>query len=200
MYNLSLAGEMTDEEFANEFQEQLLSYFEDTTTANSTRGANILSQIFSDQTSQVGMLNQDSPTSNHQVDVLESLASGNYTLDIDEGVLETGFAPKAAICMANISASMYEYPHQAEAWIRGLGLDLVETFPAAGDLSARGAVLADKKQNAVIVALKAFLILRHTFRGEYLVGFVRFSLQANHLTFLAPPQHQTQIQPPCVMP
>ena len=154
MYNLSLAGEMTDEEFADEFQEQLLSYFEDTTTANSTRGANILSQIFSDQTSQVGMLNQDSPTSNHQVDVLESLASGNYTLDIDEGVLETGFAPKAAICMANISASMYEYPHQAEAWIRGLGLDLVETFPAAGDLSARGAVFADKKQNAVIVAFE----------------------------------------------
>jgi hypothetical protein len=163
MYNSTLQGDMTVEEFADDFQDQLLSYFKldgttNTDTVNSsditatTKTNPILQQLFSNDTGKVGMINENSPISNHQVDVLNSLALGNYSLEIDQDVLETGFAPKTAICLANISAAMYEYPDIQAAWISGLGLDTVTIFPAAGDLSARGAVFVDKEQNAVIIA------------------------------------------------
>jgi hypothetical protein len=117
MYNSTLQGDMTVEEFKDDFQDQLLSYFKldgttNTDTVNSsditatTKTNPILQQLFSNDTGKVGMINENSPISNHQVDVLNSLALGNYSLEIDQDVLETGFAPKTAICLANISAAM----------------------------------------------------------------------------------------------
>jgi len=162
MYNATLEGELSVEDFADEFQGQLLNYFQlddttDTDTVNSsdiaaTTTANpILQQLFSNDTGKVGMINENSPPSNHQVDVLNGLALANYSLEIDQDVLETGYAPKTAICLANISAAMYEYPDIQDSWTSGLGLDTVKIFSSSGDLSARGAVFVDKEQNAVVI-------------------------------------------------
>merc|ERR1712182_36400 len=109
----------------------------------------------------VRALSRDSPPEEKEVEVLAS-----------------GFNARTAICLANVSAAMFEFPETTSAWIEGLGLERVgSAFPLAGDLSIRAAVFVDRTQNAVVVGVEGTPYIQTYFlRG--LFGWLRNIVQA----------------------
>merc|ERR1711904_760877 len=101
-------------------------------------------------------------------------------------ILEQVFNERTAICLANVSAAMFEFPETTSAWIEGLGLERVgSAFPLAGDLSIRAAVFVDRTQNAVVVGVEGTPYVQTYFlRG--LFGWLRNIVQARGDTFKYP--------------
>merc|ERR1712072_554422 len=195
MYRLTSNGE-EEEDFAVYYQDALFQYFED-----QTKGRNlgqVVGQILGDnRTATAGkVLNQGSEVDNHMVDVLNGLALGEYSMQVDEQVLQTGYDPRTAVCMTNITAAMYENPETLEQWVDGLGLQVVSTFPTAGDLSSRASVLVDPAQNAVVVALEGIPVIHHYFQRGFF-GWI-WGLVGGAQEFLFPCQHYLTSSSICI--
>ena len=190
MYRSTSAGEMSQEEFGQKFEAILFDYLAEKFGYENFEAfvELLLKQIFNDTTMDiVKALSKETPPSNHQVEVLDSLAQGNYSLEIEDedDLLSSGFSPKTAVCMANITAAMFEYPDITKAWTDGLGLETVSTFPLAGDLSPRGAVFVDPAQNAVIIGVEGTpYIFTYFLRG--LFGWLKCIVQADGSAFAFP--------------
>jgi len=167
MYNLTKSDRMTEEEFGLGFQDAMVQYFRD--KSGDIDPGNIISRMVNNKTASIGnIIKQGAEVNNHMYDVLNSLANNTYAMDIDEDVLETGFDPRTAVCMTNITAAMYESPETGAAWIDGLGLEPVgDAFPLLGDLSSRGQVFVDKSQNAVIVGIEGVPVIHKYFQRGF---------------------------------
>jgi hypothetical protein len=186
MYQSARNGTMSEGEFTERFQRVMFEYLAEDLGYDQFDQfvEDLLQQIFNNRTMTiVEALSQDTPPSNHQVDVLNSLAIGNYSLEIDQEVLETGFAPKTAVCLGNVSAAMFEYPDTMDAWTSGLGLEMVDSaFTLSGNLSPRGAVFVDKEQNAVVIGVEGTPYI-HTYFLRGLFGWLRCIIQADGKAF-----------------
>ena len=64
------------------------------------------------------------------------------------------FSPEAMVCLANVSALMYEYPDTKSNWTQGLGLKGGGEFTEAGYLSSIAQVFLDVESNAMILAFE----------------------------------------------
>mmetsp|Transcript_15454 Transcript_15454/g.39372 ORF Transcript_15454/g.39372 Transcript_15454/m.39372 type:complete len:719 (-) Transcript_15454:2549-4705(-) len=183
-YKSASEGNITAGEFMQEFEGLLLKYLESEMGFSSITG--LLKEIFDERAYEVAtLIKRNSPPSNHQVDVLESLSVGNYSMDIDEEVLATGFDAKTGVCMANITAAMYEHPNTTTDWLSGLGLEVVDIFPSSGSLSSRMGVLVDKSQNAVIISHEGIPYIQISFiRGIF--GWLRSIARAQGSKFTFP--------------
>merc|ERR1712176_937410 len=186
VYRSASNGTMSEEEFGERFQKVMFEYLAEDLGYNQFDlfVNDLLKEIFNNRTMTiVKALSADTPPSNHQVEVLESLSRGNYSLDIDEEVLETGFAPKTAVCLGNVSAAMFEYPDTLAAWTSGLGLEMVgDAFTLSGNLSPRGAVFVDRAQNAVVLGVEGTPYI-HTYFLRGLFGWLRCIIQADGKAF-----------------
>jgi len=184
-----LQGEMSEEEFGRMFQEALFRYVDEPLGYDELPEfvRAILEQVFNERTeAMVRALSRDNPPEEKEVEVLESLSAGNYSVEIEKDVLASGFNARTAICLANVSAAMFEFPETTSAWIEGLGLERVgSAFPLAGDLSIRAAVFVDRTQNAVVVGVEGTPYIQTYFlRG--LFGWLRNIVQARGDTFKYP--------------
>mmetsp|Transcript_15454 Transcript_15454/g.39373 ORF Transcript_15454/g.39373 Transcript_15454/m.39373 type:complete len:708 (-) Transcript_15454:130-2253(-) len=184
LYKDAQNGTITIEEFSDEFQDKLEKYF-----SNELKFVNytsLIRSIFDTQSEEiVRHIDHLGPPSDHQVDVLNSLANGTYSLSVDTEVLDTGFDPLLSICLANVSAAMYEYPNTTSDWLTGLGFEVVTIFPTSGSLSSRLGVLVEKEQNAVVIGIEG-TAYANMFFIRSVFGWLQNMLSAQTMDFKFP--------------
>jgi hypothetical protein len=95
------------------------------------------------------------------------------------------FSPQAMVCLANVSASMYEYPDIKANWTEGLGLKGLSEFTEAGYLSSIAQVFVDVESNAIILAFEGTPYMQtNFFRGLY--GWLQDLLSSEQIPFQYP--------------
>jgi len=181
-----LNGSVSEESFEREFMEAMYRYVQVDLGYGDLEAFvfQLMQEIFNEKTSVVvKAFSEETEPSAKEVEVLNSLAAGNYSMETDEEVLDAGFDAKRFICLANVSAAMFEFPETADAWInQGHGFETVGIFPLAGDLSNRAGIFVDKAQRAVVVGVEGTPYI-HTYFVRGLFGWLKNIVQADPKPF-----------------
>jgi len=166
-YDLASRGKISEERFAYDFQDALFQYFND--FGSNLEIGDILGGIVNNNTERAGrILSQDETIDNHLPQVLNNLSDNTYALAMTEEAAASGYDARLSVCMANISSAMYESPETRAKWLEGgLGLELVDSFPMAGDLSSMGSVYVDRGQNAVVFGIEGIPVIHKYFQRGF---------------------------------
>ena len=115
-----------------------------------------------------------------EVAFLENLSKGTLTTKVT-----TSVSPQKLVCLANITALMYEEPAVKTVWAQGLGLEEIGDATSEGFLSNIISVFIDAESNAVIVAFEGTPYLQAGFfRGIF--GWLQDLLSAQLVPFYYP--------------
>ena len=115
-----------------------------------------------------------------EVAFLEDLSKGMLTTNVT-----TSVSPQKLVCLANITALMYEEPAVKTVWAQGLGLEEIGDATSEGFLSNIISVFIDAESNAVIVAFEGTPYLQAGFfRGIF--GWLQDLLSAQLVPFYYP--------------
>eukprot|EP00216_Chloropicon_sp_CCMP2111_P006422 CAMPEP_0198238094 /NCGR_PEP_ID=MMETSP1446-20131203/3817_1 /TAXON_ID=1461542 ORGANISM="Unidentified sp, Strain CCMP2111" /NCGR_SAMPLE_ID=MMETSP1446 /ASSEMBLY_ACC=CAM_ASM_001112 /LENGTH=739 /DNA_ID=CAMNT_0043920431 /DNA_START=50 /DNA_END=2269 /DNA_ORIENTATION=- len=108
------------------------------------------------------------PPDNTYYDYMANLSAGNYSVDIASSLTDAGFKPETAVCMANLSAAMYENEATIKQWADGLGVEEVVVSKLGDRYASQIGFFVDNSTNTVIVALEGIpLISTFFFRGLF---------------------------------
>jgi len=211
LYRQAKSGEIDDLEFGDTFNEKFLNLFL-TELGLKDIYSLVRQSLYSENVAEIlEILSKPGDIDDEEVTFLHSMQVGNVSIAIDEGSLNADgfndrakpapplaslrylpsekrehlFSPQAMLCLANVSALMYEYPETKKKWASGLGLKSVSSRNVGSSFSSIYQIFTDVHDNAIVLAFEGTPYMNiNFFRGVY--GWLQDLLSSEQVPFEYP--------------